>query len=122
VHEPRVACIAKGKARKRYEFGAKVSVAATSRGGWFVGAMAMRDNPYDGHTLGVTLAQVARLARAPQHAFVGRGDRTGHRASQTRTPHGSLPGAFKPAANSEQATARQEALRECTRSDQALPQ
>ena len=77
VHEPRVACIAKGKAHKRYEFGAKVSVAATSRGGWFVGALAMRGNPYDGHTLGVTLARVERLARAPQHAFVDRGYR-GH--------------------------------------------
>ena len=77
MHEPRVACIAKGKAHKRYEFGAKVSVAATSRGGWFVGALAMRGNPYDGHTLGVTLAQVERLARAPQHAFVDRGYR-GH--------------------------------------------
>jgi len=33
VHEPHVECIAKGKAHKRYEFGVKVSVAATSRGG-----------------------------------------------------------------------------------------
>jgi hypothetical protein len=33
----------KGKAHKRYEFGCKVSVAATSRGGWFVGAMAKHE-------------------------------------------------------------------------------
>jgi transposase, IS5 family len=39
VHEPAVECISKGKAHKRYEFGCKVSVAATSRGGWFVGAL-----------------------------------------------------------------------------------
>jgi len=77
VHEPQVACIAKGKAHKRYEFGAKVSVAATSRGGWFVGAMAMGGNPYDGHTLAATLAQVERLARAPRQAFVDQGYR-GH--------------------------------------------
>jgi IS5 family transposase len=77
VHEPRVECIAKGKAHKRYEFGAKVSVAATSRGGWFVGAMAMAGNPYDGHTLAATLAQVERLGRAPQQAFVDQGYR-GH--------------------------------------------
>jgi len=77
VHEPHVACIAKGKAHKRYEFGAKVSVAATSRGGWFVGAMAMEGNPYDGHTLAATLGQVERLARAPKQAFVDRGYR-GH--------------------------------------------
>jgi IS5 family transposase len=41
VHEPAVECISKGKAHKRYEFGCKVSVAATSRGGWFVGAKAL---------------------------------------------------------------------------------
>jgi len=28
-------CIAKGKAGKQYEFGNKVSVAVSSRGGWF---------------------------------------------------------------------------------------
>jgi IS5 family transposase len=77
VHEPQVACIGKGKAHKRYEFGAKVSVAATSRGGWFVGALAMEGNPYDGHTLAGALAQVERVARAPKQAFVDRGYR-GH--------------------------------------------
>ena len=50
VHEPQVECISKGKAHKRYEFGCKVSVAATSKGGWFVGAKAVHGNPYDGHT------------------------------------------------------------------------
>jgi len=39
VHAPEVECISKGKAHKRYEFGVKVSVATTSRGGWHVGAM-----------------------------------------------------------------------------------
>ena len=77
VHEPHVACIAKGKAHKRYEFGTKVSVAATSRGGWFVGAMAMAGNPYDGHTLAATLEQVERLARRPAQVYVDRGYR-GH--------------------------------------------
>lgn len=38
VHEPAVECISKGKAHKRYEFGCKVSVAVTSRGGWLIGA------------------------------------------------------------------------------------
>ncbi len=67
----------KGKAHKRYEFGCKVSVAATSRGGWFVGAMAVHGNPYDGHTLADTLAQVKRIAKEPLHVFVDRGYR-GH--------------------------------------------
>jgi len=77
VHAPEVECISKGKAHKRYEFGCKVSVAATSRGGWFVGAMAVHGNPYDGHTLNDTLSQVERISSMPDHAFVDRGYR-GH--------------------------------------------
>jgi IS5 family transposase len=46
VHEPEVECIAKGKAGKQYEFGNKVSVAVSSRGGWFVGAKSFVGNPY----------------------------------------------------------------------------
>ena len=77
VHEPAVECISKGKAHKRYEFGCKVSVAATSRGGWFVGAKAIHGNPYDGHTLKDALKQVERIARPPKHVFVDMGYR-GH--------------------------------------------
>jgi IS5 family transposase len=77
VHEPAVECISKGKAHKRYEFGCKVSVAATSRGGWFVGAKAVHGNPYDGHTLKDALKQIERIAKSPEHAFVDRGYR-GH--------------------------------------------
>ena len=78
VHEPQVECISKGKAHKRYEFGCKVSVAATSRGGWFVGAKAVHGNPYDGHTLNDALEQVQRVAgETPEHAFVDMGYR-GH--------------------------------------------
>jgi IS5 family transposase len=80
VHEPHVECISKGKAHKRYEFGCKVSVAATSRGGWFVGAMAVHNNPYDGHTLTETLSQVERIVCSPEHAFVDMGYR-GHKYS-----------------------------------------
>jgi IS5 family transposase len=78
VHEPAVECISKGKAHKRYEFGCKVSVAATSKGGWFVGAKAIHGNPYDGHTLKDALEQVERIAQCPELAFVDMGYR-GHR-------------------------------------------
>jgi IS5 family transposase len=61
VHEPEVECIAKGKAGKKYEYGNKVSVAVTSRGGWMVGAKSFTGNPYDGHTLGAQLEQVDNL-------------------------------------------------------------
>ena len=77
VHEPLVDCISKGKAHKRYEFGSKVSIATTSRGGWFVGALAFHGNPYDGHTLPIALEQVSNLVKLPEHVFVDRGYR-GH--------------------------------------------
>lgn len=55
LHAPEVECIGKGKAHKPYEFGCKVSVAATNRrapGGQFVTHVkAFHTNPYDGHTL-----------------------------------------------------------------------
>ena len=44
-HAPEVECIAKGKVHKRYEFGCKVSVAATSRDNWIVGIQAHHGNP-----------------------------------------------------------------------------
>ena len=77
VHAPEVECISKGKAHKRYEFGCKVSLAATSRGGWFVGALAKHGNPYDGHTLSEALEQVERIVKKPEHVFVDMGYR-GH--------------------------------------------
>ena len=71
-------CISKGKARKRYEFGCKVSVATTYREGFVLGMRSMPGNPYDGHTLHEALEQVEILADArPQRVFVDRGYR-GH--------------------------------------------
>ena len=61
VHELAVACIAKGKAGRKYEFGQKVSVATTSKGGWLLGALCVPGNPYDGHISKAQLAQVDRL-------------------------------------------------------------
>lgn len=78
VHASEVECIAKGKAHKRYEFGCKVSVSATSKGSWLVAAHAQPGNPYDGHTLKTTLEQTERLlGRTPQHAYTD-GSYKGH--------------------------------------------
>lgn len=78
LHEPAVDCISKGKAHKRYEFGTKVSVATTNRGGFVIGMRALPGNPYDGHTLGEALEQVEILTdQKPEFAFVDRGYR-GH--------------------------------------------
>jgi IS5 family transposase len=41
LHEAEVDCIAKGKARARYELGTKVSVATTLAGGFVVGMRSM---------------------------------------------------------------------------------
>jgi IS5 family transposase len=78
LHEPELDCISKGKAHKRYEFGTKVSVATTNRGGFVVGMRAFPGNPYDGHTLAEALEQVEILTdKRPELAFVDRGYR-GH--------------------------------------------
>ena len=81
LHAPEVACIAKGKAHKKYEFGAKVSVAVTNREGLVVGMQAHPGNPYDGQTLAPALAQVERLTgTTPKRCYVDRGYR-GHGVS-----------------------------------------
>jgi IS5 family transposase len=57
LHAPEVECIAKGKARKPYEFGVKVSVAITHKQGLVVGARSFPGNPWDGHTLAEQIEQ-----------------------------------------------------------------
>ena len=87
VHEPEVQCIAKGKAGKQYEFGNKVSVAVSSRGGWFVGVKSFTGNPYDGHTLAAQMKQVESLtANQVSEAYVDMGYR-GHNYDGTVTVH-----------------------------------
>jgi transposase, IS5 family len=65
LHAPEVECIAKGKARTKYEFGVKASIATTNArtaGGQFiVGMMAVPGSPYDGHTLEQQIEQVERM-------------------------------------------------------------
>ena len=78
IDAPEVECISKGKAHKRYEFGCKVSVAATNESNWVVGVQALHGNPYDGHTLANTIEQVERVTgRKIKEAFVDKGYR-GH--------------------------------------------
>ena len=78
LHAPEVECIAKGKARTRYEFGVKTSIAVTNArtaGGQFiVGMQALPGNPYDGHTLSRQIEQVERLTGVTvERAYVDRG-------------------------------------------------
>jgi transposase, IS5 family len=87
LHEPDVQCISKGKAHKRYEFGQKVAIATTNRGNWMVTAKLLPGNPYDGHTLGETLATVERITGvAVTDAYVDKGYR-GHGVAQPTNVH-----------------------------------
>lgn len=84
LHETAVDCISKGKARVRYEFGCKVSLATTLDRGFVVGMRSLPGNPYDGHTLDEALEQVTILTgAAPRLAVVDRGYR-GHGVTKTR--------------------------------------
>ena len=84
LHEPEVDCISKGKARVRYEFGCKVSIAATLDEGFIVGMRSFPGNPYDGHTLTPALEQVEILTdQRPDLVVVDRGYR-GHGVDKTR--------------------------------------
>ena len=74
LHAPEVECIFKGKARTPYEFGVKVSIAATLKEGLVLHMRSMPGNPYDSHTLAETREQVGILAeRKPTTAIVDKG-------------------------------------------------
>ena len=79
LHAPEVECISKGKARIRYEFGVKVSLAVTHKQGLMVGAKRFVGNPYDGHTLAAQISQCNELIKAAgsevKQAFVDLGYR-----------------------------------------------
>jgi transposase, IS5 family len=79
LHAPEVECIGKGKARKPYEFGVKVSLVVTHLRGLMVGARSFPGNPYDGHTLAAQLEQTANLmqdlGRKPKEVIVDLGFR-----------------------------------------------
>jgi IS5 family transposase len=78
LHAPEVVCIAKGKARTPYEFGAKIGIAVTNREGLMLAAKAFLGNPYDGHTLAATLDQAKSVSGvAAERIYVDKGYR-GH--------------------------------------------
>jgi IS5 family transposase len=85
LHASEVECIGKGKARARFEFGCKVSLATTNRpapGGQFViGARSLPGNPFDGHTLAAQTERITGVAI--ERAYVDRGYR-GHDADKAR--------------------------------------
>ena len=76
LHEPHIYCMAKGKSHKPYEFGTKASITKTCNSNIIVGALAFKENIYDGHTLPAVLEQVKDLSDlAVTSSFVDRGYR-----------------------------------------------
>ena len=77
LHELAEDCFSKDTVHKRYEFGKKVNVAKTNRGGFVAGMRALSGNLYDGHTLEEALEQGEILTdQRPGMAFVDRGYRS----------------------------------------------
>jgi IS5 family transposase len=74
LHEPDVACIAKGKSHKPYEFGAKASVAFIPGKCIIVGVKNFEGNPNDTQTLEPTLEHVQQsTGKIYKYAIVDRG-------------------------------------------------
>ena len=78
LHELGVQCIGKGKDRIRYEFGNKAAVVTTNNRNWIVNVEDLPENPYDGHTLAVSISGTEKITKVSvAEADVDRGYR-GH--------------------------------------------
>jgi IS5 family transposase len=76
LHEPEVCCVGKGKDRVRYEFGQKSAVVKTNRRNWIVNVEDLEDNPYDGHTLALSISGAEKITKvAVSEADVDKGYR-----------------------------------------------
>ena len=64
LHEPQVACIAKGKSGKSYEFGTKVAVVRGRKTGIISSIKRFSGNPHDSKTLEESLAQSERVRKS----------------------------------------------------------
>lgn len=64
LHEPQVACIAKGKSGKAYEFRTKVAVVRGRKTGIITSVKRFSGNPHDNKTLEESLAQSERVRKS----------------------------------------------------------
>ena len=73
LHEPDVACIAKGKAHPKYEFGSKVSMAISQNTNLILSAVSFTGNPHDSKTVEETLQAMKRVTdKQPKRAYADR--------------------------------------------------
>lgn len=85
IHEPQVYCIGKGKAHKKYEFGAKASIAVTKDSGVIVGAVSHPENIHDSKTLVEVISQSSELrGQCPTVAICDKGYRGKSKVGETR--------------------------------------
>lgn len=74
LHALEVACIAKGKEDKKYEFGSKVAFSVGQKSNLIKAAVSFRGNPNDNKTLEKTLLQQERMTGGrPKKAYTDRG-------------------------------------------------
>ena len=74
--EPDTACIGKGKADKKYEFGSKASIASTHKSNFIVGAQTYDGCPNDVTTLTSALTQISEITGVfPKEAYCDKGYR-----------------------------------------------
>lgn len=93
LHEPEVYCMSKGKRHKKYEFGAKASIAKTKTSGIVLGALSFEKNLYDAHTLEAALKQVERLRGGRPKTVIGdRGYRGKKKVGETEILIPGVPG------------------------------
>jgi len=84
LHEPDVYCIGKGKDHKPYEYGNKVSVAATAQSNIIVGVVSHNSNCHDNHTLPEVLTHIeTSRGKAVKDAVCDRGYRGKKRFGET---------------------------------------
>lgn len=85
LHEPQVYCVGKGKDHKKYEFGAKASVAVTKDSGIIVGAVSHSKNVHDSKTLVDVISQSSEVrGQCPEVAICDRGYRGRSKVGETR--------------------------------------
>lgn len=76
LHKPFTACIAKGKAHKKYEYGNKVGLMVNPKSLVILGIESFEGNPYDNHTIEPLLNQMEKnLSYLPKEVIYDRGGR-----------------------------------------------